>query len=683
MIKKSLSGYKKDSKDKKEPILEIPGGNITMKGVPHNVLAILDDGSTHLMYPEKDYNFNTSKVIEIPLKMNKHIKSFESYLESVDEDNQNNIIDYLDTLSPKEQQKFLKGGATLWSKYQQGGMVPVEVEDKETIMNPDGQLYEFNGKTHAEGGIDIMAEQGSKIFSEYSKAPKELIKTVLGKNTNKKYSYADLSKKFDTTEWTKVLQNPDADEYQKKSAMMKFAGNQSMLELIFQTQEAEKQKQDKNKFQSGGNVPFWNKYTFGNLDEDEPGIYQELTPLQRIQSTYNDLPEVVIKAQKPTYEDKKASKYDLVVTGTEPSTLGNSPNRRTEPVYFGGNQNTDFPNNSNTYDDNNNVIEQIEPIVQPKPTDTGKTKLKPNKTGNNKSPEDSLITIPTELASLPQVDISKYFKGEGFDINDYKVDINQPQNNEVVSNNKKSKFKFDGISPKLAGTILDIGLAMSDILNERPPVYRDLRKSPLFSRFVDFDDKEAGRNFALNVQQIQNSNLPEEVKQARIADLNAQYRDHTAKVAFNNAQRYEQKINQDTEKLQRYIDTNIDQHFQDIERYNQQKARFDLLKDQFMAQRKSRVVNSVRNYLDYVDKTNLQNKILSENYEVNPFTGKIVFKGNTPDALKEQESQIAQYRQNVTPTQNLPNGVVLARTPQGVEILIDSTGKATVVNSKQ
>lgn len=653
MIKKSLSGYKKDSKDKKEPILEIPGGNITMKGVPHNVLAILDDGSTHLMYPEKDYNFNTSKVIEIPLKMNKHIKSFESYLESVDEDNQNNIIDYLDTLSPKEQQKFLKGGATLWSKYQQGGMVPVEVEDKETIMNPDGQLYEFNGKTHAEGGIDIMAEQGSKIFSEYSKAPKELIKTVLGKNTNKKYSYADLSKKFDTTEWTKVLQNPDADEYQKKSAMMKFAGNQSMLELIFQTQEAEKQKQDKNN-------P--NKITA------QRGVLVPPTPLTNFNTIdYTDINKGVSRYNTPTG----------FLYGYDPATDEfQIPQVITD-------KRVPYPNNANSFDNVDQIIEQIEPIVQPKPTGTGKTKLKPNKTGNNKSPEDSLITIPTELASLPQVDISKYFKGEGFDINDYKVDINQPQNNEVVSNNKKSKFKFDGISPKLAGTILDIGLAMSDKLNERPPVYRDLRKSPLFSRFVDFDDKEAGRNFALNVQQIQNSNLPEEVKQARIADLNAQYRDHTAKVAFNNAQRYEQKINQDTEKLQRYIDTNIDQHFQDIERYNQQKARFDLLKDQFMAQRKSRVVNSVRNYLDYVDKTNLQNKILSENYEVNPFTGKIVFKGNTPDALKEQESQIAQYRQNVTPTQNLPNGVVLARTPQGVEILIDSTGKATVVNSKQ
>ena len=104
-----------------------------------------------------------------------------------------------------------------------------------------------------------------------------------------------------------------------------------------------------------------------------------------------------------------------------------------------------------------------------------------------------------------------------------------------------------------------------------------------------------------------------------------------------------------------------------------------MLRDQFEAQRKSRIVNAVRGYMDYVNKTHLQNQILSENYRVNPITGQIDFKGNTPDALKKKEMEMQQYQQNAVPVKNLPNGAVLAKTPSGVEIIIDQTGKATIV----
>jgi len=53
--------------------------------------------------------------------------------------------------------------------------------------------------------------------------------------------------------------------------------------------------------------------------------------------------------------------------------------------------------------------------------------------------------------------------------------------------------------------------------------------------------------------------------------------------------------------------------------------------------------------------------------------------GNKQDALKKKEMEMQQYAQNAVPVKNLPNGAVLAKTPQGVEIIIDSTGKATVV----
>lgn len=49
-----------------------------------------------------------------------------------------------------------------------GGLTPfgtdIEVEDGEVMRGNDGSMVEFNGPTHAQGGIDITAEPGSEIF---------------------------------------------------------------------------------------------------------------------------------------------------------------------------------------------------------------------------------------------------------------------------------------------------------------------------------------------------------------------------------------------------------------------------------------------------------------------------------------------------------------------------------------
>lgn len=681
-MKKSLTGYKKNSKDKNEPILEIPGGNITMRNVPHEVLALLDNGSTHLMKPGKDYKFNTSKTIEIPMKKKQKgglLKDFETYLSSLDEASQDSLLDYFDELDTDDQKRFLHGGRVAW-EYQMGGSIPVEVEHNETILNPDGELYGFNGATHAQGGIDILAQPGAKIFSEYSKAPKELVKAVLGRDTKKKMSYADLSKKFDTTKYAKILDNPDMDEFAKNTAKLKMEGHRAMLETIFQAQEAEKVKENKgNKAQQGGTVSTQWDRTFpkGNMWSDfvwkDPTYGDKFVsrePLEQELGAFFDLEKISYPGLPVGTIDRDYKASDAVATPTFPwrsnftKKVSNEilpPASTTLPVTIPDRGTKQIPTpsskSSKRPDTSNNRSSQSRPFVF---------------NLNDEEPPEVTLNDSTPVVS-DRTSLVDYVTQERGD-----VEIPATATPPIVENKKKGKSRF-GISDKLAGTVLDIGLALSDGLKVREPNYHDLRKTPLFSRFVEFDDKEAGRNLALNIQQIQNSNMPEEVKQARIADLNAQYKDHTAKVAFTNAQRYEQKLNQDTEKLQNYTNNNVDQHFQDVERYSQQKAHVDMLRDQFEAQRKSRVVNAVRGYLDYVNKTHLQNQILSENYRVNPITGQIDFKGNTPDALKKKEMEMQQYQQNAVPVKNLPNGAVLAKTPSGVEIIIDQTGKATIV----
>lgn len=728
-MKQSITGYKSNSKDRFEPMLEIPSNNITMQGVNHPVIGIDDLGNIKVMKPKKNYVFPGSNVTEIPIKqkggtiMKKKFnpKEFESYLSELNEDQQDQLIDYMEGLEDVERDKFMCGGKASWKKYQQGGttnLVPVEVEDQETVQKPNGELHKFNGNTHAEGGIDAYLEPGSRIYSDHLKVPKEVASTILGTKVTKKLSYADLSKKFDTTKWSKILDNPDSDKYAKETAKLKLSNNNSMLDIIFQAQELSKGKGLQGKFQD-------KQYA-------QMGLTVGDDPIMRLKKTYPErsdtLPEILITGKRTVkdYElldrwfDQNSNKRNTTQTVNKPNpsnidytafdqAFNRGSNDVVSPQTESVNEKVEqkdwnvlmsgvpgefiippgFPPNLNP-NAGKTVLPLVEPDrskpqvapVQPIPTRSGgkssskkSTAPLPVSTPDGSGDIDMRSWKPLDLLGTPLPSSVTSERSGVPDISNYEVDIP----GSTTSDKKKSAF---GIGSKLAGTILDIGLAASDKLRVVNPQYRDLRKQPLFSRFVDFDDKEAGRNMSLNIQQIQNSNMPEEVKQSRIADLNAQYKDYTAKIDFANAQRYEQKIGQDTEKLQNYINANIDQHYQDIEVYNQKKARVDELVDAFKAQKRSRIVNSIKQYAEYSDKINYYNQIYAENYKINPISGRVEFTKNTPDPLKKQEQLVSQYSQNQKNQVSLPNGAMLTMLNESTGIVTDANGKTEIVKLK-
>ena len=64
----SVAGDKRDSKDVNRPYNLIPNGRITMKDVDFPVWGIDNLGNSQMMYPENDYIFQGTEVLEIPIK---------------------------------------------------------------------------------------------------------------------------------------------------------------------------------------------------------------------------------------------------------------------------------------------------------------------------------------------------------------------------------------------------------------------------------------------------------------------------------------------------------------------------------------------------------------------------------------------------------------------------------------
>lgn len=68
-MNKNKWGYKKGSPYANQPYIDIQGNDITMVGVPHDILALPDNDKPTIMKPGKNYKFKNSKVVrEIPLK---------------------------------------------------------------------------------------------------------------------------------------------------------------------------------------------------------------------------------------------------------------------------------------------------------------------------------------------------------------------------------------------------------------------------------------------------------------------------------------------------------------------------------------------------------------------------------------------------------------------------------------
>ena len=387
-------------------------------------------------------------------------------------------------------------------------------------MLPSGTLGKFVGKTHDNGGIKTNLPGGSFIFSEYTKAPKELVEDLGLKY--KEQSYADLSKKFPTTKYTKVL-DTSTDEIDKNTAEVNLTRNLGILSFIGKVQEAEKSSKSIFKKDEGGFTD--PKVDFSNINYDP-----------------ND----------PTLNFTSSEYYE----------------------------------------------------------------------------EDTNSYTPKPLKDYVKPAIDK----------------------------AKNLFGNISIDPALAGTIADIALVGATNLRVKPPVLANRQRQPLFSKFKEFDPQELDKGYSLAINNINASALPEQVKQARIADLTANYLDNKSKIELSENQRYQDFQDRQLDKLQAYNDFNIQQRRADLEEYMREEGHNLTEQNKFKTWKHQQIVNSVRGYVDYVQSQNTLNKT-DRNYTINPITGKITFKEKPTSEL-----DLLNQMNNIKNTTNI-EGVKVVNIP--------------------
>lgn len=637
----------------------------------------------------------------------------EDYISGLPQDQQSDFVNEFAGLEPDVQEQviqFMMGG-----KYQFGGTLS-EVEGDETAVLPDSELVKFEGKKHKDGGIKVDLPGGTRIFSEHLKAPNDIAEQVLGKKVKGKMSYADISKKFPTKPYLDTLKHSE-DEYARTTAELKLTNNLAKLDTLFYAQEQSKKQKSENKFQDGGYYaspslsyfpkkgqtfqstpqtdvfydPYKNQYVKRISNGIGKGRYH---PIEYNMNWYDMpsqslmLPEATVTGKAPTNDldqltllwnaTDKNRPYDF----SKQSQDGVGTNYTDEEPSFGGympiKDSFQYPKihtePASTVSTgvvlnlrNPKIANQNVPQDQPVPTVPQVRGKQSNKRAkpviNLSDPDSDFVQIPLPFGQLPTADLTnRQVSSMGSLPSDDMVDegvvvrdslVNSDEVDYPGTTKRKNKNKF-GISSKLAGTIADIGLALSDKLRVSEPSLYDRRKNPLFTRFVDFDDKEVQRMYDKSIDQIQNSQLPEQVKQAQINEVLSKYQDYQGKVDYNNLQRYERKREEDTNKLQSYTDANIDIKVADLDNYRQRKARVNELRDAFNAQRKGRIVNSLKAYADYADKINYMNQTIP-NFKVNPITGQIDYKANQQSDLSADI--LNKYSKSSNNKINLGNGL--------------------------
>jgi hypothetical protein len=123
----------------------------------------------------------------------------------------------------------------MYGSYAQGGQVPqnipVEVEGQEMYEMPNGQMGEFEGPSHENGGIPVALPEGTKVYSDRLKVNG---KTMADRKDKRERNIAKLEKLLGKTPHDKFLRQ--SLERQKETAALEEQSDMAMQEQANQQQ---------------------------------------------------------------------------------------------------------------------------------------------------------------------------------------------------------------------------------------------------------------------------------------------------------------------------------------------------------------------------------------------------------------------------------------------------------------
>ena len=181
----------------------------------------------------------------------------------------------------------------------------VEVEGEEVGETPDGQLLDFKGPSHENGGMDVNLPEGTEIFSKRITVKG---KTMAERKLNREKKEMSLQKLLEKNSMDSVLKN--SLKRTKETNAAEEAEDQSLQEMIGKMQEMVKKygfgtgPKGIQKFADGGKVgPGGIKY--GDPDPANPADpYHYMSPEDFLAKSQNYLTTNAIES-KPTSIDFK------------------------------------------------------------------------------------------------------------------------------------------------------------------------------------------------------------------------------------------------------------------------------------------------------------------------------------------------------------------------------------------
>ena len=528
-------------------------------------------------------------------------------------------------------------------------LVNSEVENKETVLLPNAETYEFRGSTHKRGGIDAFLPEGAKVFSHHLKVDKDVVEELTGSKSKKKQSYADLSKKYDTLPFIKRLQEKNIDNLTYRTNQIMLANYLDMQNNIFNTQEESKEEQHNPKFKTGGK-----KYYAQNGGQRPFDIGQgwlQHNPLFQGQALrgFADNPAGPYGRQRRTGDDiyggvpQYRNEHQVWMDTYYPDRSFNSRNFQTAYTDFSNNQlgiNPDFAAGPVRQDNKYGNITREAPLPF--------NAIQGNKVGRFTLDEFNTNPNIVKDYGLNETDVRNRFNSN----QSYYMDVtapvpeiggrnfntvSTPENLALVGENTKIHVPPPkileggdpyedyvpapeqvpvGIRPEQLVNGVQQGLLLSQLAtleSENPYYTGNTLKAPI-TRHDPINNRQAERLFNLGKETLEKSNLPTGAKQARLAQLQGQLAQQSAQVDLTNSQNRTNLRNQNNSTAINVYNQNTQNRNQANYVYLQEQARGRYLRDAQKQEFLNTALSNWRNSLEQRQNIGLLNQT-SRNFD--------------------------------------------------------------------